>query len=517
MYHHPVITILLLSFVAGCVGTGGQQLAGNSSQTIDRTTAEAPIQSGSRSADAHSVTLASFQDESSEAAAKTDSVEVVAKDFGDQKAGLDSKVAAEADFSSDLKALAVPESSVGAETLYEAWAIAVSVNQRLQAKKNETGAATFTHEAAKSARLPSVRTISGYTVLDKEPGVNVSLFGSLPIADQQFFASSTMATLPIYTHGKISSAIDASCSSVNASRFDERSETQDLKMQVAEAYVSVLQTQRLIEVADRSVETLAAHLMDVEDLFEKGVVAKSDVLAVKVAHANAREKQLKARNGLDLASAAYNRLMGRQLAQPVLVAELADNLEPLHDDVDGLVGMAIGQRPELQSVAHKSRALRHQADLERSETGPQVGLVGGFHYLEDSNLAHNDLWSMTLAAEWKLFDGGMARSKAAAMEQRASAVTRLQKDLQSRIALQVRQAWLSLQNATERIEVAEMSVEQAEENLKVTLDRYRKEVGTNTEVLDAQTLLTSSRSNYYSAVYEAALARIMLDRAVGNL
>jgi outer membrane protein len=71
----------------------------------------------------------------------------------------------------------------------------------------------------------------------------------------------------------------------------------------------------------------------------------------------------------------------------------------------------------------------------------------------------------------------------------------------------------SLQNSIERIEVTETSFEQAEESLKVTRDRYLEEIGTNTEVLIAQTLLTNSRSNYYSAVQEAALARVMLDRA----
>ena len=120
-------------------------------------------------------------------------------------------------------------------------------------------------------------------------------------------------------------------------------------------------------------------------------------------------------------------------------------------------------------------------------------------------------------AEWTVFDGGVAKNKAASLRQQASALARLNRDLESRIALQVRQAWLNLQNANDRIQVAETSVTQAEESLKVALDRYRKEVGTNTEVLDAQTLLAQSRSNYYSATYDAALARVTLDRATGSL
>ena len=85
------------------------------------------------------------------------------------------------------------------------------------------------------------------------------------------------------------------------------------------------------------------------------------------------------------------------------------------------------------------------------------------------------------------------------------------------IALQVRQAWLDLDETLKRIQVTHDALAQAEENLRVTSDRYREGVGTNTEVLDAETLRTRSHSNYYNAVYDAVLARIRLQYAAGEL
>ena len=414
--------------------------------------------------------------------------------------------------------------TVGAETLQQAWAIAVSVDERLRSKQNATGAAVYAHEAAKSARKPTLRTINAYTALDKTPGIAVSIpgisvlpFSSLPLGEGDFFSSATIASVPIYTHGRISSAIDATCSNVHASRFDQRSEMHDLKLDVAQAYVDVLKARKLVEVARMSVETLSAHLVDVEDLFDEGVVANSDVLAVKTSLSDAQDKLLQATNGHELASAAYNRFVGRPLDQPVMLAELTSDVAPTASGPDELVAMALAQRSELQAVAHKSNALRHQADRELAVTGPQVGAAGGFSFLENSNLTHEDIWSVSLLAEWTLFDGGLARNKAASLRQQASALAHLQRDLRGRIALQVRQAWLSLQNARDRIQVAQTSVQQAEENLRVAMDRYRKDVGTNTEVLDAQTLLAQSRNNYHAATYDAALARVMLDRATGSL
>ncbi|GAA4465148.1 TolC family protein [Novipirellula rosea] len=422
----------------------------------------------------------------------------------------------------------------GGESLQEAWAMAVAVDQKLQSKANVTGAAIYAHEAAKSARNPSLRTFNSYTALDREPGIGVDIpglsslgFSSLPIGEKDFFSSATFASVPLYTSGRIRSTIDATCANVHASQYDQRSEMHDLKMDVAQAYVNVLKAEKLVEVARLSVDTLEKHLVDVQDLFDEGVVANSDVLAVKTSLADARDKYLQATNGHDLASAAYNRFIGRPLDAPVSLAELTDSQPtssqfansgvPMQAGPDELVAIATAQRTELKSVAFKSNALRHQAKRELAVLGPQLGAAGGFSFLENENLTHEGFWSASLLAEWTVFDGGVAKNKAASLRQQASALARLKRDLESRIALQVRQAWLNLQNANDRIQVAETSVTQAEESLKVALDRYRKEVGTNTEVLDAQTLLAQSRSNYYSATYDAALARVTLDRATGSL
>ncbi|MCD6298013.1 MAG: TolC family protein, partial [Deltaproteobacteria bacterium] len=60
------------------------------------------------------------------------------------------------------------------------------------------------------------------------------------------------------------------------------------------------------------------------------------------------------------------------------------------------------------------------------------------------------------------------------------------------------------------------AVEQAEENLRVSEERYKAQVTTSTEVLDAQTLLTEGRMNYYRALYDHNLAKARLRRAIGE-
>ncbi|MGE5443290.1 MAG: TolC family protein [Ignavibacteriales bacterium] len=168
-------------------------------------------------------------------------------------------------------------------------------------------------------------------------------------------------------------------------------------------------------------------------------------------------------------------------------------------------------------MEEQAQALRYQASSVRAENGPQIAVSGGYSFQQNRFIVHENVWSATLGLKWDIFDGGIKRQEAGAIAQKAEALLNLRSDLVSTIALQVRQAWLDVEETHKRIEVAREAVAQAEENLKVANDRYRNWLGTNTEVLDAETLRTRSQSNYYNAVYDAVLATLRLHRVVGNL
>jgi outer membrane protein TolC len=74
-----------------------------------------------------------------------------------------------------------------------------------------------------------------------------------------------------------------------------------------------------------------------------------------------------------------------------------------------------------------------------------------------------------------------------------------------------------LQTARQRINVARTTVAAAEENVTVVLDRYKQQLSNNTDVLEAENRRVTSLSNYYNSVYDEALARYRLRRAIGDL
>ena len=69
--------------------------------------------------------------------------------------------------------------------------------------------------------------------------------------------------------------------------------------------------------------------------------------------------------------------------------------------------------------------------------------------------------------------------------------------------------------AKKNVPVAELSVHQAEEGFRIAEERYKEHITTSTEVLDAQTLLTQAKTNYYTALYNCNIALAKLYRAIG--
>jgi len=401
-----------------------------------------------------------------------------------------------------------------AETLADAWRIALENDDRIKAGAWDVSAADQTRAAACAEARPSFSVGGNVLALSDQIDLKSPL-GDVPMFGQGSVGFHALVTQPVYTGGKITSDAAAAAAEVDANRAGVQRTRLDVKMNVAEAYVGVLRGMRVLEVAKSRLASLKAHAQDVDNRYQADKASRNDVLAVQVAVADAQQQELRAANVLEMMKAAYNRALGRDLMAAVAVAELQDDGDP--GGVDDLIRTAWQHRPEIKELSARAAALREQASAACAETSPQVTLRGGYVYQGDQYVEPNGVAGVALTAEWNLFDSGRASHKAAALCQRAEGLLRLRRDAESAIALEVRQRWLEYQTARQQITVARVAIDQADENLRVVRDRYVQQLGNNTEVLDAETLRVQAYMNWYNSSYEALLVRLRLRRAVGVL
>ena len=413
--------------------------------------------------------------------------------------------------------------SARAESLDEAWQRTLATDNSLEAAASRVAAAESQLAAARAERKPRVTATSTYMRWRDVPAFDFSGAGVpavLPLfSGDAFTLSMAQVSVPLYSAGLIGANIEAADASLSAQASSHESLIEDLKLAVATRYVGVLRAQSALSIAQANTASLHAHALDVEDMLQAGQVPRNDMLAASVALADAQQRELQAANALELARAGYNRQTGRPLAAAV---ELDTKLPPVGPELDtrpldSLIELARAHRVELEGLEAASAGLEARAAATRAQARPQLTASGSYLSLDNQFLDRESYWTIGIGVSWSAFDGGRTRHAAAALGRQAAAALDERAYLDTMIELQVRGAWLDTHETRERVAVTAGAIEQAEENLRVVLDRYRNGEGTNTEVLDAESLRSLARGNYDNARYDAALARLRLARAVGIL
>lgn len=408
-----------------------------------------------------------------------------------------------------------------AETLEDAWRLATARDPGLAAAASLAAAGQAGERAARAERWPRVTVDGSYQRIDDAPSF------SFPVGDGTFTSPELVngdevlmararLEMPLFTAGRVTSGIESAAAAARGADLGRQDYEQDLRLRVATAYVDVLRAERALRAAEASAASLAAHADDVAVMVERESVARNDLLAARVTQADADQARLQAGNRHALAMAAYNRLLGEPLDR---VPDLADvpAVPPPAGSLEELVARALAGRRDLAGLDARARALAGQADSERAARWPQVGLLADYQHLDNAVLDDDDFALVGVGVSWTVFDAGRIRQKANALASASRAAADNRQELASRVALEVRQAWLDLQEAEARVAVTRGAVEQADENLRVGRELYGVGLATNTVVLDAEALWLRATGNQDNAVLDVALAALRLKRALGEL
>jgi outer membrane protein TolC len=412
---------------------------------------------------------------------------------------------------------ALAPSPLYAETLEEAWSNAVANNHKIRAAKADTSVYDQQLYAAEGQQLPSVNLTAGYSQFSVTPSAKANFANQstqFPASQDSSWQTQAMVSVPVYTSGMIRHNVNAAEAALEAAKQNEATTVLNLKMQVAESYIAVLRTEGALQVAQTHVETMAAHSKDASNRFNQGMVARNDVLAAAVEQANAQQRVVQLASQLDIARARYNQLQNRKLTTTVKLLNQFPKLPA--EELKKLTDTALKQRPELVLLSEQITSLEQQAQSVSSGLLPQISLNGGYQYQQNRYQVHEGMWLVNIGMQWKLFDGS-TRHKSDAIVRQALSLKEQRDELISMIELQVRQAWLDTQETQKRIEVATQTIEQANENMQVSTDRYQQGLSTNTDLLKAEDLRTIAYNNLNNAQYDLALATLQLRYALGLL
>lgn len=333
------------------------------------------------------------------------------------------------------------------------------------------------------------------------------------------FRPEIVGTWSLYRGGQDSYRKKAAELGVEAAELERSAIRNRLAAAVTAAYYALLSALQQVDVARHSIKAVERELEHAKHRVAEGVALKADVLSLEVRAAEAREAELKAQNAIELSRSALRTLLGITTGEILELREPANRLaDHPAQDYARLLDQALAQRPEMQAAIHQSQIRREELQAERGARWPRVNAYAAYGQNSRSpDFAFSrDNVTLGVNAEVDLFSGGAVSARIAQAERRLTEAQALEQRTRLEIEDEVRRAYTTLEEALQRLKVAEAGAAAADEALRLVNEQYRGGTASVTRYLEAETDRADAALRAIVVRYEAEVAQAQLQKAVGH-
>ncbi len=405
-------------------------------------------------------------------------------------------------------------------TLHDCIDIALSQNLTLLQRQYQQQAAHLDASATWKEMLPSLST--GYSYTGRRDAATVVIFGhSVTISGHDDYRWDINLKQPVFYGGLLWNRYKAASIDADLAVLALSQAKNDIIREVKVSFYQVLKDIKLVDEAKAAITRLEAQLSDVQEFFNAGLSPRTDLLQSQVELSRGQLDLVKARHELEIARNRLNLVLRRPLnMQVVLMDELHET--DLNLSLQDLYQAAMTGRPEILQAEKIVDKAGRQVRIARSEFFPKVDFTASYSKegvtpdVSDNPYGDHDAAQVMLNATWELFSWGKSRNRVAASELRLREAKTSLQDVMDHVKFEVKNAFMLWKDAQEGVRVAKSSLRHAQEDYELNRARYRQQLASNTDTLDALSRLTQARSDYFSSLALALSAIAQLEYAVGK-
>lgn len=275
---------------------------------------------------------------------------------------------------------------------------------------------------------------------------------------------------------------------------------------IATHYANLDSESRRVTIAKENMEIAEQSLLSAQTLHEEGVAIAADTSQAQVEFDAARLQLLQAERDRDNSAAALLESMGYPPDTPFTPTALPDEHFPAHHDeaIAAIVEKTLLAHPDIREAKAQLAATQAQFQATQQAGSPQVFLYANNQQqsgLRNAGLSYRERENVLgIGVRWPLFEGYRRHYQLRELLARQEQEEALLQSLESRLELEVRQAWRQLQTAGQARHIAEKSAEAARLNYETRLGRYREGIGGLADLLQAQRALNDMRQAHSNAI-----------------
>jgi len=360
---------------------------------------------------------------------------------------------------------------------------------------------------ARSAYYPQATLSGGYS--------KYSLAADPTNSVQEQYTASATVTQNLFDFGRTWNQVTVQQKNAAAAGEDLRNTTATIVLNVKQAYYGLLRAEKNRDVLRETVRSFEQHLEQAKGFFEAGVKSKFDVTKAEVDLSNAKLSLIRAENAFRIARVTLNNAMGLSDA-PEYTIEDTLAFQKRTIAFEEARDRAYANRPDLRSLAARRQASEAALSLARSNYYPTVTGNAAYTRTEENFPPEPSGWSAGVTLTIPLFSGFLTNSQVREAKENLVIARANEDALKQGVLLEVQQSYLNLQEAEERVAVAELTVKQAEENYAIAKGRYEAGVGSPIEEADALVALSNAKTNYIAALADYKVADAALTKAMGE-
>lgn len=378
-----------------------------------------------------------------------------------------------------------------------------------------------------ATRLPSLRVQASYTRLSdvgpfavQLPSAPAPFVISPAVLDQ--YTSKVSLQQPLFSGFRLERSSEAAEYSATAADFDVERDKASVIFNITMAYWSVYKATEVKHVVDETVRQIKAHLADVENMMVQGLATRNEVLKVDVQLSNAQLLQIESANNVKTTTMSLNNLIGLPLDTDIRITSTIQTRSDQLRSPENLAEHALLSRADIKATEMRVNAAEASLSAAKGGWWPQLNLYANLSYSRPSPRVlptkdeFRDTWDVGVSLSWDLWNWGTTKHQSdqarAAHAQVRSAFQQMKND----VSLEIHQGYLALAQSKEKISVTSKGVHQAEENYRLTKNKFSSGTATNTELLDAEVALLQTKLNSTVSLVDYELAHAKLAKALGR-
>ena len=403
-------------------------------------------------------------------------------------------------------------------TLQEAVQLALKQNPQIQIANLSLAQSVQDQNMARAGLLPQ----ADFQTVDRAMRYNIyALFGSkFPGIAQhggpfQFFQAGPNFGMPIFDL-TLWRRLQSARQGIRASEAQETTVREQIALLVVSQYLGGMRAGAAVVAAKSRVDLAQALYDQASDLQKNGVGTGLDTLRANVELQNEKQRLIEAQTQEEIALYGLVRLLNLDPHQKVELADQSSFFQTPEFVASESIEQAFATRPEVKTLEARERVARLAIRAASESRLPSINFGGDWAYQGLSLASSIPSYTFQVAFDVPIITSGRIHAQMARSNLELKKVVQERSDLRDQIALEVKTGVAQLESARHEVEVANLRVKLAQEEVTQARDRFQAGVANNIEVITAQDALARANDNQIVALYGYNQSRADLAHAIGQ-